>query len=1090
MKIKNYFLRALLSLVLLSLFFTRCDTEEGNGQDPSENTKPVFDQEEYRFTVPENFSTLETVGMISASPSDAEGVFISYEITSGNEDDIFFLDRDTGKLSIQNPLDFEFKSEYVLTIRASTNHGVETSIMVQIMVENINDESLFFKQYFYEFRFKSDLAVGNIIGTVKAVDPDGIDNIFNYSIIGGNEDNIFEIESSTGDIKLIDKTTIDTSSVLPVSHSFSIEASSGEEADIAIVFIRITPSDDIVNSIIRIPRSVRFTIPVDHDLTAPVGTIPIENTRTYSIFDGNTDGTTSNIFKLDMGKFTVNAGIILANLAETDYTLTIEASDPDGAIQFPVFIEIKIPILYNDPTFQMDFYQFKILNNASVGDEVGTVTATDPFPGASITGYSIIGGASSAFSIDNNGVITVASSLASFPRQSYLRVQADSSRSGKMADVSVYIQVDPVPVRDPVFEQDIYQWSISDTLPSGSLIGTVVATSPDKGIEINSYSIIVDSILFSINNEGEIRTKSGLSGVSRLSYRLSIMATDTRGRSSVSDLMIRIIESDTNPVFSESNYNFSIDEGKELNRIVGEVSATIASPSDSIVFYMITRGNTDHFRIDNLGEIRSRVPLDFEDIPRYTLTVQTSTSRNRSSSVSVIININDQPDDPPSFGRETYILSLPEDIAQNTVVTSVTATDPNPGGRITGYSIISGNEENKFMIDNTGVLKIAETLDFETTPTYTLGIRARNLILRESIAMVSIILKNRNDTPPVFSQPNYTFNVDENVVNGTIVGSVMATDPDGGDVTYSLMGTSDTFTLDSNTGMITTKADLNFETTAVYDLTIIATDTAIEGDSRTMTKNVNVRIIVTDVNEADPEFPSNCCNIAFTEEVVASNKVVPVGRVLGRVTAIDPEPDGGGMIERYEIISITDTAGTGADYSGLFAVSTETTANKGAIFTTTAVGGLTFENMPAGGYLIILRAFDSQGGTADANVTLIIHNLEQNAPDFAASATSSFSASSGLGYSFVVPENTASGTSIAMVDAIDPNGDDTMITYSIMTPPSGLPFTISSSSGEGNITVNGALDYDTNKRYEFTIQATDTEGLSTKQFIVVEIGDV
>ena len=82
------------------------------------------------------------------------------------------------------------------------------------------------------------------------------------------------------------------------------------------------------------------------------------------------------------------------------------------------------------------------------------------------------------------------------------------------------------------------------------------------------------------------------------------------------------------------------------------------------------------------------------------------------------------------------------------------------------------------------------------------------------------------------------------------VGTVSATDPDGDTVTYSITdGNGDGhFALDGSTGAITVAAELDYETTASYTLTVTADD--LKGGTATAT----VTITVTDViGEGEPE---------------------------------------------------------------------------------------------------------------------------------------------------------------------------------------------------------------------------------------------
>ena len=86
-----------------------------------------------------------------------------------------------------------------------------------------------------------------------------------------------------------------------------------------------------------------------------------------------------------------------------------------------------------------------------------------------------------------------------------------------------------------------------------------------------------------------------------------------------------------------------------------------------------------------------------------------------------------------------------------------------------------------------------------------------------------------NAEPPVFSSSAYAANIDENVGEGTtinIVQSIFATDPEGRPVAYSLSPSSETFVIDSSTGVVSVvnNTALDYEQTANFELTVVATD--------------------------------------------------------------------------------------------------------------------------------------------------------------------------------------------------------------------------------------------------------------------------
>ena len=101
-----------------------------------------------------------------------------------------------------------------------------------------------------------------------------------------------------------------------------------------------------------------------------------------------------------------------------------------------------------------------------------------------------------------------------------------------------------------------------------------------------------------------------------------------------------------------------------------------------------------------------------------------------------------------------------------------------------------------------------------------------------------------NNHSPVFGT-NSAVSLAEDVSTGTTVTTISALDEEFETITYSITAGNDAgkFTINSSTGVITTAAALDYETTTSYTLTVTATDSF--GNASTTTQTVNV----TDVNE-------------------------------------------------------------------------------------------------------------------------------------------------------------------------------------------------------------------------------------------------
>ncbi len=183
---------------------------------------------------------------------------------------------------------------------------------------------------------------------------------------------------------------------------------------------------------------------------------------------------------------------------------------------------------------------------------------------------------------------------------------------------------------------------------------------------------------------------------------------------------------------------------------------------------------------------------------------------------------------PPVITAQAF--SVAENSANNTVVGTVAASDPDAGQTLT-YAITAGNTGGAFAINSsTGQLRVANSaaLDFETRSSFALTVQVTDNASSPLSASntVTINLTNVNEAPVVAAQ---TFSVAENSANGTVVGTVAASDPDAGTtLTYSLTAgnTNGAFALNAATGQLTVanSAALDFETTPTFALTVRVSD--------------------------------------------------------------------------------------------------------------------------------------------------------------------------------------------------------------------------------------------------------------------------
>ncbi|MCP3901372.1 MAG: cadherin repeat domain-containing protein, partial [Desulfobacteraceae bacterium] len=293
----------------------------------------------------------------------------------------------------------------------------------------------------------------------------------------------------------------------------------------------------------------------------------------------------------------------------------------------------------------------------------------------------------------------------------------------------------------------------------------------------------------------------------------------------------------------------------------------------------------------------------------HSVTVLATSSDTSTSSQAFTINVTDINEDVvgPVTDSNVAANTVAEDAINGTVV-GITALATDPDGTDTVTYSLSDDAGGLFTIDtNTGIITVANALDYETATSHSVTVLATSSDTSTSSQAFTINVTDINDdiVGPVTDSNVAVNTVAEDAINGTVVGiTALATDPDGTDtVTYSLSDDAGgLFTIDTNTGIITVANALDYETATSHSVTILATSSDTSTSSQAFTINV------IDINE-DVVGPVTDSNVAAN--TVAEDAIN--GTVVG-ITALATDPDGTDSVT----YTLSDDAG------GLFTIDTNT----------------------------------------------------------------------------------------------------------------------------------------------------------------------
>lgn len=224
-----------------------------------------------------------------------------------------------------------------------------------------------------------------------------------------------------------------------------------------------------------------------------------------------------------------------------------------------------------------------------------------------------------------------------------------------------------------------------------------------------------------------------------------------------------------------------------------------------------------------------------------------------SSTAHVWVSVIDMNDNPPKFEQPSYTCFLSEHAERGQFVTVVSASDPDYVDEKLTYTIVGGNEQQTYNIDqSTGIISLINMQNFGEQKLSMLNVSVTDGVYT-SFTRVKIEILPANRHNPKFPNPVVEVAVLENQLPGRLVTSVLAVDEDFGEygtVMYAIMSETmkEMFDINRLTGEIVTRKKLDREQQKRYEIPVMAAD----GGGRS--GFVIVRVKVVDENDNAPVF--------------------------------------------------------------------------------------------------------------------------------------------------------------------------------------------------------------------------------------------
>ncbi|XP_029421607.1 protocadherin Fat 3 isoform X4 [Nannospalax galili] len=1013
---------------------------------------------------------------VSATDPDSEvPPELTYSLMEGSADH-FLMDSNRGVLTIRN--NNLSKDHYMLIARVSDGKFY-SSAMVTIVVKEALDSGLHFTQSFYSTSISENSTNITKVAIVNAVG-NRLNEPLKYSIL--NPGNKFKIKSTSG---VIQTTGVPFDREEQELYELVVEAS--RELDhlrVARVVVKVNVEDVNDNAPVFVGLPYYAAVQVD----AEPGTLIYQVTAIDK--DKGPNGEVTYVLQDDYGHFEINpnsGNVILkeafnSDLSNIDYGITILAKD-GGSPPLSTSVELPLTIVNKAmPVFDKPFYTASIKEDVPMDTPILSINATSP-EGQGIIYLITDGDPFKQFNVDfDTGVLKVIGPLDYEVTSLYkLTVRASDALTGARAEVTVDLLVDDVNDNPPVFDQPIYNTTLSES----SLIGTPVlqVLSTDADSENNKmvhYQIVQDT--YNSTDFFHIDSSSGLILTARMldhelvqDCTLKVRATDNGFPSLSSEVLVQIHISDINdnpPVFNQLIYESYVSELAPRGHFVTCVQASDADSSDfDRLEYSILSGNdrTSFLMDSRSGIITLSSHRKQRMEPLHSLNVSVSDGLF-TSTAQVHIRVLGANLYSPVFSQSTYVAEVRENAPAGTKVLHVRATDGDPGtyGQIS-YTIINDFAKDRFLIDSNGQVVTTERLDRENPLEGDVSIYLRALDGggRTAFCTVRVIVVDENDNTPQFMMVEYRASVKADVGRGHLVTQVQAVDPDDGAnsrITYSLyseasVSVADLLEIDPDNGWMVTKGSFNQLRNTVLSFFV----KAVDGGIPVRHSLIPVYIHVLPPETFLPSFTQSQYSFTIAEDT-AIGSTVDTLRILPNQSVRFSTVNG----ERPE-------------------------NNQGAVFIIEQETGtikldkrLDHEVSPAFHFKVAATIPSDKVDivfTVDVDVKVL--DLNDNKPVFETSS-----------YDTIIMEGMPVGTKLAQVRAIDMDwGANGQVTYSLHSDshPEKITEAFSIDSNTGWISMLKDLDHETDPAVSFSVVASDlgeTFSLSSMALVSVKVTDI
>ena len=707
---------------------------------------------------------------------------------------------------------------------------------------------------------EENTAAGEDVGApVAAGDSD--DDILTYTLGTDAANMAFDIDQATGQIKTKADLDFDTTESYDVTVTATDPAGATDSIRVTITVTDVNEPPDITGAVADYDENGTDDVA---DFTAA------DPERAVGAIIWDLSGADASLFDLSQGgvlTFKVSPNFEAPGDADKDntYELTVGAKDDDG-IRGTEDVEVKVANVNEDGTVTLSAVQPRVgvSLTASLTDIDGPVTGVkwqwsirnSEIDDATSDTYTPV-----AADVNDTLRATATYTDPQGPEHTAFGDSANPVSADTRNKAPVFDDQDDE--TDGTQNTEAERMVAEDAAADASVDGGPVTAMDANANDIVSYTLGgPDASSFDIGlTSGQIMVGAGteLDYETKTSYMVTVIATDSYGATASIDVTITVTAVNEGPEITGSAQEEYPENGEGA---VATYTATDPENAGVITWSLATGDDAEDFEIDKAsGVLTFAETPDYENEAdgdnnnEYTVTVVATDADGMTTNKAVTVTVTNVDEagtvtlSPVAPYPGITLTATPSDLDSAEGITGAEWQWSRSRSKSGSYNAIDDAEEATYS-------PVSDDVGFylRATVTYTDGHGPDKSAMATSAHTVQAI--NLPNNPPVFPDQDSEMPLDqsdeaarmveENTAAGEDVGApVAAGDSDDDILTYTL-GTDAAnmaFDIDQATGQIKTKADLDFDTTESYDVTVTATDPAGATDS------IRVTITVTDVNE-------------------------------------------------------------------------------------------------------------------------------------------------------------------------------------------------------------------------------------------------